>query len=160
MTLSEAEMRQDQITPEMIRFLKKFALSRLHILDLFVSQHSFVSHINYRKIMRHNETFRVSVKRRAGLGVGVGVGVAVFFFSLFNNNNNNNICIYILLIYLCAILSFAWLTGYAMRPVLLSDTVHSDSFTGHNNIASWEGFLIIFHVINHHPLQNIGRKGV
>ena len=54
MTLSEAEMRQGQITPEMIRFLKKFEVSRLHILDLFVSKHSFVSH-NYRKIMRHNK---------------------------------------------------------------------------------------------------------
>ena len=42
-------------------------------------------------------------------------------------------CKYILLIYSRAILSFAWLTGYAMRPVLLSDTVHTDSFTAHNN---------------------------
>ena len=38
----------------MIRFLKKFEVSRLHILDLFVSKHSFVSH-NYRKIMRQNK---------------------------------------------------------------------------------------------------------
>ena len=38
----------------MICFLEKFEVSRLHILDLFVSKHSFVSH-NYRKIMRHNK---------------------------------------------------------------------------------------------------------
>ena len=57
-------------------------------------------------------------------------------------------------------LSFAWLTGYAMCPVLLSDTVHTDSFTAHNNIASCEGLSIVFHVINHHPLQHVGRKGV
>ena len=50
----------------------------------------------------------------------------------------------ILLIYSRAILSFAWLAGYAMRPVLLSDTVHTDSFTAHNNIASWEGLSIVF----------------
>ena len=37
--------------------------------------------------------------------------------------------IYILLIYSRAILSFAWLTGYAIRSVLLSDTLHTDSFT-------------------------------
>ena len=43
------------------------------------------------------------------------------------------ICIYILLIYSRAILSFAWLTGDAMRPVVLSYTVHTDSFTAHNN---------------------------
>ena len=43
------------------------------------------------------------------------------------------ICICILLIYSRAILSFAWLTGYATRPVLLSYTVHTDSFTAHNN---------------------------
>ena len=49
-----AETRQGQITPEMIRFLKKFEVSTLHILDLFVSKHSFVSH-NYQKIMRHNK---------------------------------------------------------------------------------------------------------
>ena len=41
--------------------------------------------------------------------------------------------IYILLIYSRAILSFAWLTGYATRPVVLSYTVHTDSFTAHNN---------------------------
>ena len=40
---------------------------------------------------------------------------------------------YILLIYSRAILSFAWLTGYATRPVLLSNTVHADSFTAHDN---------------------------
>ena len=47
------------------------------------------------------------------------------------------ICIYImiLLIYSLAILSFAWLTGYATRPLLLSDTVHTDSFSAHNNNA-------------------------
>ena len=43
------------------------------------------------------------------------------------------ICLYILLIYSRAILSCTRLTGYAMRPVLLSDTVHTDSFTAHNN---------------------------
>ena len=43
------------------------------------------------------------------------------------------ICKYILLIYSRAILSFAWLTGYATRPVLLSYTEHTDSFTAHNN---------------------------
>ena len=43
------------------------------------------------------------------------------------------LCIYILLTYSRAILSFAWLTGYAMRPVLLSDTVHTDSLTAHKN---------------------------
>ena len=32
-----------------------------------------------------------------------------------------------------AILSFAWLTGYATRPVVLSYTVHTDSFTAHND---------------------------
>ena len=37
MTLSEAETCLGQITPEMIRFLKKFEVSRLHISDLFVS---------------------------------------------------------------------------------------------------------------------------
>ena len=42
------------------------------------------------------------------------------------------ICIYILLIYSRAILSFTWLTGYATRPVVLSYTVHADSFTAHN----------------------------
>ena len=42
------------------------------------------------------------------------------------------ICIYILMIYSRAILSFAWLTGYATRPVVLSYTVHTDSFTAHN----------------------------
>ena len=47
-----------------------------------------------------------------------------------------------------------------MRPVLLSYTVHTDSFTAHNNIALWEGLSIVFHVINHHPLQQVGRKGV
>ena len=40
---------------------------------------------------------------------------------------------YILLIYSRAILSFAWLTGYATRPVLLSYTVHTDSLNAHNN---------------------------
>ena len=84
----------------------------------------------------------MSVKRGAGARVGVGVGVS--FCSLFNNNNNNN-NIYILLIYSRAILSFAWLTGYAMRPVLLFDTVHTDSFTAHDNIASCEGLSIVFH---------------
>ena len=43
------------------------------------------------------------------------------------------ICIYILLIYSRPILSFAWLTGYATRPMLLSYTAHTDSFTVHNN---------------------------
>ena len=43
------------------------------------------------------------------------------------------ICIYILLIYLRAILSFAWLTAYATRPMVLSYTVHTDSFTAHNS---------------------------
>ena len=43
------------------------------------------------------------------------------------------LCIYILLTYSRAILSFAWLTGYAMRPVLLSDTVHTDSLTAHKS---------------------------
>ena len=32
-----------------------------------------------------------------------------------------------------------------MRPVLLSDTVHTDSFIAHNNNASWEGLSIVFH---------------
>ena len=41
--------------------------------------------------------------------------------------------IYILLIYSRAILSFAWLVGYAMRPVLFSDAVHTNSFTAHSN---------------------------
>ena len=43
------------------------------------------------------------------------------------------ICIYILLIYLRAILSFALLRGYATHPVVLSYAVHTDSFTAHNN---------------------------
>ena len=50
-------------------------------------------------------------------------------------------CIYILVIYLLSLFSdiyykflrFAWLTGYALRPVLLSNTVHTDSFTAYNN---------------------------
>ena len=42
--------------------------------------------------------------------------------------------IYILLIYSRAILSFAWLTGYATRRVVLSETVHTDSFTAHNKL--------------------------
>ena len=37
------------------------------------------------------------------------------------------------LLLLLKYLSFAKLTGYAMHPVLLSDTVHTDSFTAHNN---------------------------
>jgi len=37
--------------------------------------------------------------------------------------------IIIIIIIFFIILSFAYLTGYAMRPVLLSDTVHTDSFT-------------------------------
>ena len=32
-----------------------------------------------------------------------------------------------------------------MRPVFLSDTVHTDSLTAHNNIASWEGLSLVFH---------------
>ena len=43
------------------------------------------------------------------------------------------ISIYILLIYSRGILSFAWLTGYATRPVLLSDTLHTNSFNDDNN---------------------------
>ena len=41
--------------------------------------------------------------------------------------------IYILLIYLRTILSFAELKGYAMCPVLLSDIMHTDSFTAYKN---------------------------
>ena len=37
-------------------------------------------------------------------------------------------------IYSRAILSFAWLTGYATRPVVLPYTVHTDSFTAHNSL--------------------------
>ena len=43
------------------------------------------------------------------------------------------ICIYILLIYSRVILSFTWLTGYATRPLVLSYTLHTDSFTAHNS---------------------------
>ena len=60
MTLSEADMRQGQIMSEMIRFLKKFEVSRLQILDLFVSKHSFVSH-NYQKIMHHNKNLTAAL---------------------------------------------------------------------------------------------------
>ena len=60
-------------------------------------------------------------------------------FKPFTNNNNNNNNIHI---YSRAILSFAWLTGYAMRPVLLSDTVHTDSFTA-DNIAPYSNVLRI-----------------
>ena len=47
--------------------------------------------------------------------------------------------IYYSLIYSRAILSFAWLTGYTTRPVVLSYTVHTDSFTAHNNNFSPTG---------------------
>ena len=43
------------------------------------------------------------------------------------------VCIYIVLIYSPAILGFDWLAGYTARPELLSDTLHTDSFTAHNN---------------------------
>ena len=38
-------------------------------------------------------------------------------------------CTYIFLFYLRTILTFAWLTGYVMLPVLQPFTVHTDSFT-------------------------------
>ena len=53
-------------------------------------------------------------------------------------------CIYNSLIYSRAILSFAWLTGYATRPVVLSYTVHTDSFTAHNNYPGGPLALAVF----------------
>ena len=37
-------------------------------------------------------------------------------------------------IFIMILLNFALLTGYALRPVLLSNTVQTESFTPYNNI--------------------------
>ena len=43
------------------------------------------------------------------------------------------ICLLYFYIFIIILLNFVLLTDYALRPVLLSNTVHTDSFTAYNN---------------------------